>query len=347
MINWTQKIVEDRIPISVLWEMTWRCNQKCAHCFQYEANPQEELSTAEGIDLLEQLARAGALFLVLTGGEPLVRSDFFELCKRARELNFAISLLTNGTLVTPEIARRLHALAFMDIQISILGARAETHDAITGAPGSFEQAVNAIKLLRSEGLRVTAGVTLLKQNFSERADFARLTQELDCNLFVSPFVSPKNDGDRTPIAMRMSEEQLETWLGESNESGTIDPDTPYSLLCSAGITGAAINSRGDVMACGSIPLSAGSIRREPFEKIWRESDLFRKLREARESELKECPFCDKQQYCLRCPGQALVEDGDLFGPSKDACRYSAILHKICGNRPMAPCDKKDNPSAGK
>ena len=115
------RLKREHVPFTVLWELTHVCNLDCVMCYNVP-QPEPELTTAECLDILEQLAAAGTLRLTLTGGEILTRRDFFIIAERARALGFALDLKTNGTLITPERADRLAALHPMQVDISLLGA---------------------------------------------------------------------------------------------------------------------------------------------------------------------------------------------------------------------------------
>lgn len=323
--SWQDLAHKHQIPMCISWELTWQCNLDCVHCYQFKPDLSKELSTNEIFQVMDQLAEAKTLFLVLTGGEPLTRKDFFEICEYARKLNFALTLMTNGTLVDEGVARKLKEISFKDIQVSLLGSTAETHDKITGHQGSFNQAVNALKLMKKEGLNVVTGVTLMRQNFDEYKEIIKLSESLGCHAFVSQFVFPRNDGKKDTLDFRLTDDQLATFIKTQED---VKPDDTFSLLCSAGRTGAAINAIGDVLACSAMPIPAGNLREQDFMSIWNDSELFMKIRNLKECDLEECPNCNRRDYCLRCHGQALLEDGNMYGPSAEACRYSKIIQEI-------------------
>jgi hypothetical protein len=132
---------EQNIPMHALLELTNNCNWWCRHCYITHRPAKGELTLDEIRPILDQLAELGVLFLTFTGGEPLTRKDFFDIAEYARQRDFSFSLFTNGTLITPTVADRLKELALERAEISILGAKAATHDAITQVEGSFDRTI--------------------------------------------------------------------------------------------------------------------------------------------------------------------------------------------------------------
>ena len=154
------------VPISVQLDLTYRCNERCIHCY-LDHDDHGEMNTAEILDLLDQMAAAGVFFLTISGGEILMRRDFFEILEYARKLMFCVKLKTNGVMIREEQAARLARAAIDSVQISIYSHRAEVHDAITKLPGSLKRSVEAAKLLRRHGVRVFFADVLMKQNAAD------------------------------------------------------------------------------------------------------------------------------------------------------------------------------------
>ncbi len=144
------RLRDEHVPFYVQWELTHRCNLHCVMCYN-RPQPEPELSTAECFDVLEQLAGAGVLRLGLTGGEILTRPDFFAIATRARELGFALDLKTNGTLITPDVADRIAALAPVQVDISLLGATPGTSDAVMRGQNTLAGVLRGVKLLQNAG----------------------------------------------------------------------------------------------------------------------------------------------------------------------------------------------------
>src|SRR3979490_881501 len=165
------------IPIAVQFELEYRCNERCVHCY-LDHEDHGELTTGEVKDVLDQLAAAGTLFLVFSGGELLLRTDFFELLEYARALQFDVKIKTNALLIKEAEARRIRDLGVRQVQISIYSHRAEIHDAITKVAGSLERSLAAIRFLTAHGLRVLIANVLMRQNAADYPEVRALAAEL-------------------------------------------------------------------------------------------------------------------------------------------------------------------------
>src|SRR5881409_208714 len=144
--------------MSALFELTFVCNHACSFCYNCPTG-QREMTTTEVFAALQKLADFNILYLTLTGGEPLVRRDFFDIARRARELGFALRIYTNAYLIDEPMAIRIKEIANpVEMEISIHGAKSETHEKLTCVPGSFQRVVNAVRHLRAQGIKVNPSV---------------------------------------------------------------------------------------------------------------------------------------------------------------------------------------------
>jgi len=325
------KIKNKNIPISASLELTWKCNLKCIHCYQYPPS-NNELTTNEIKGVLDQLHEAGCLYLALTGGEPLVRDDFIDIADYAHKKNFAISLLTNGTLINENIAHKIKDLGFLRVCVSLLGSCAATHDSITGKPGSFAKAMDAIRFLRQLGIRTSMNTVVMEQNVNEQAEIKKIAEEVGAEQTLDPVVTPRNDGDKGTVGCRLSDKSLKYYFSciTDNEYERLQVYTwqVSGPLCGAGIWGCAINARGEVYPCVGFPKAVGSLRRDSFRTIWDNSKFLRTLRKLSLSDLGECVECELKPFCFRCTALAWIEDGRIGGRSQEACRQARNLVEV-------------------
>ena len=160
-----KRMLRWKSPFVVVWEITHRCNLKCKHCSAATRRIDErEINTDEAKGVIDQLAEAGVCWLLFSGGEPLLREDFFELAHYAVDKGLAIGLASNGTLITKEIGKRLKKIGFYSIQISLDGARAETHDSFRDVPGCFDKAIEGIKNCIDAGIEISVAPTITNSN---------------------------------------------------------------------------------------------------------------------------------------------------------------------------------------
>ena len=345
-----RKTVESHLPWSVHVDLTYRCNERCIHCY-LDHEDHGEMKTAEIKNVLEQLARSGTLFLTLSGGEIFLRADLFELLEFARSLHFDISLKTNALLIDAERAKKLRDLSVRKIQISIYSAEQEVHDAITKVRGSLERTLNAIRFLQTEGLNVKIACPLMKQNLMAYRNVQALAAELGVPYVLDMTITPKMDGDMSLLQLRSSTKELLPILqdpslnpktcsprstqaaaaptGSATSSG-IESRAFEDIPCSAGHNSCYISPYGDVFPCVQMPVATGNLRQQKFEDIWFRSAEMNRVRAVRESQLPVCAKCSIRQYCERCPGLAQMEGGDLLGAYERACDLAELNARIAG-----------------
>jgi radical SAM protein with 4Fe4S-binding SPASM domain len=323
-----KKTWDQHIPLKVLWELTYRCNERCVHCYIVPDPTREELSTEEAIRIIDELAEEGCLFLTFSGGEALTRSDFFDIAGYARERGFAIRLLTNGTLITPEVADRIKALRPVTVEISIYGITPSIHDAVTRVPGSHEKSVRALTLLHERRMRVVVKSPLMHNTVDEFEGLKQLAEGLDGGFVYDVSLMPRDDGSCEPLAYVLTDEDLRRFYERRPPKGDFTKLQPADHVCNSGLNIAAISPYGDVYPCVGLKLKAGNLREQSFQSIWRESAILAALRFCTFSNVSGCQDCELASYCNRCPGVAYLESGDYLSPSAIACREAKIRKAV-------------------
>ena len=335
------------VPLSVHFDVTYRCNERCVHCY-LDHEDYGELETTEIKNILIQLAASGTLMLTFSGGEIFLREDFFELLEFAKDLHFDIALKSNALMITAARAARLRALGVRQVQVSVYSADPEIHDAITKVRGSFARSLKAIRFLKSQGLRVKIACPLMKQNLAGLRQLRALADELGISYVIDMTITPKLDGDTSVLALRNSAEDLlgvmqdptlqgKAVLDDGSESGVgsaissgMEGDAYDGIPCSAGHNTCYISPYGDVYPCVQMPVAAGNLRTEKFDEIWRRSPQFERVRAIRDSDLPVCAKCSIRKYCERCPGLAQMEGGDLLGAYERACELAEMKARVAG-----------------
>jgi AdoMet-dependent heme synthase len=345
------RTVRGGLPLSVHFDLTYRCNERCVHCY-LDHEDHGELSTQECIDILEQLARSGTLFLTFSGGEIFLRKDFEEILAAARRLHFDVSLKSNALLVNPERALMLKRHGVRRVQISVYSDAAAIHDAITKVPGSLQRSLAAIPLLQAQGIQVKIACPLMKQNLLAYRGVMTLAERLGVPYVLDMTITPMMDGGQSTLDHRVSPEALLPILQDealhacgtrapvaemdsvpvtgSSVSSGIESAAYEDLPCSAGHNSCYISPYGDVYACVQLPMSAGNLRKASFEKIWRHAPELDRIRSVRESALPVCSSCEIKSYCERCPGLAWMEGGDLLGAYERACSLAEQKARLGG-----------------
>ncbi len=330
MQEMNERAAELGVPMGVHLDITYRCNERCVHCY-LDHDDHGEMTTAEIKDVLDQLAEAGTFFLTLSGGEVLMRRDFFEILEHARRLLFNVRIKTNGVMIRKQEAQRLRELGVEQIQISIYSHHPEVHDAITKLPGSLKRSVEAIRLVKSQGLKVAIANVLMTANMGDHAGVQALARELGVTYTLDPTITPKMDGDTSILSLRIPGSELNAVFRNPNLVGNVEEfcapppppgeDVMEGYPCSAGHTAAYITPYGDVFPCVQFPLPSGNVRRQKFMDIWRDSPELNEVRSIRAKDLPVCSTCNHVGTCTRCPGLAYME-GSMRGPSTADCEKS-------------------------
>ncbi len=297
----------------VFWNLTDRCNLRCTHCYSSSGpgrTTEGELTTAEALGVIDDLADMGVPLILFSGGEPLLREDIWELARHARERGLKMALSTNGTLITPDIARRIRDSGIEYAGISLDGARAETHDRFRNSPGAFEKTIRAFSACREAGLRCGVRVTLTKENCRELEALTDLALSLGASRFCLYWLVPAGRGSTSYARLQLDRDQVTDALGLLyRKAKEIDPaamefltvDAPQDCIhllasmekdgsedlaeargllaslqggCSAGTRVANIDAQGNVYPCQfarSGEFLVGNIRNQPFSRIWAET----------------------------------------------------------------------------
>lgn len=320
------------IPISVMIEVCYKCNEKCLHCCLSDR-------TKAGLDLeqykviFNQLKNAGTFYLILTGGEPFIRPDFLDIVKEARRRRFSVCIFTNGLLVDEDIAKELKQLFVQEVHISIYSADQDVHDRITGIKGSFQKSFNAIKILLKHGIFVRIKCPLMSLNALNYKKTKKLARDLNIDIQFTTLITAKNNGCCSTHELQMSDDQLAAVLSdedviEQSKHPIYFADNLNCIPCDTIFNGGSIDPDGNVYACNQWPVILGNVLTDKFGDIWTQSAKSLELRATRLKDLDECRECSLFQYCTRCPGLALLEDCCQNGCSLAAKRIAGIRQKI-------------------
>jgi AdoMet-dependent heme synthase len=325
------------IPLSVQVDVTMRCNERCVHCYRVvESRP--ELSTDELRRLLDELADAGTLYVTFSGGEVFLRRDLFEIVEHAKGRRFDVRLKSNALLVTDANAARLRALGVRQVDVSVYSADAAVHDGVTLVRDSLARTLEGVRRLRDAGVGVKLNCPLMTVNIAGYRAVRELAERLGVAWGFDPMITARNDGDPAPVRLRIGGGALRRVLDDPAlgvDRCTADGPGPRDDLddipCGAGHNACHVSAYGDVSPCVSMPIVCGNVREEPFSMIWHRSPAMLRVRSIRIRDLHSCAGCAAGRFCSRCPGQALVEDGDLHGPSTAACDHALVAAQVAGS----------------
>lgn len=330
----------------VFWETTAGCNLECIHCRRLDISQQmmkSDLSTDEAFTLVSQIAEAGKPILILSGGEPLIRPDIFEIAQYAVSKQLIVSLATNGTLIDEQIAQKIKDAGIRRCSISLDGGNAHTHDEFRRLSGSFEKALEGIAHLRHAGIEFQINTTIAKHNDGQLRQIYDLTKEIGAVALHVFMLVPVGCGVAIADKQMLSPERYEEVLNEFYEL-SLEGDLQLKATCAphyyriirqrakaegrkvtyethgmgamtkgclAGTAVCFVSHKGEVFPCGYLPVEAGNIRQQNFGDIWRESSLFKALRD---SELLKgkCGLCEYKMVCQGCRARAYFAANDMM-----------------------------------
>lgn len=296
-VNIYREISKRLIPLEAMFEVTHWCNMKCPHCYLQGIHPRDEMRFEEIKMVLDELADDGVLFIIFTGGEPLIRKDFSKIITYAREKGFIMGLYTNGSLLSKNICTIISNLKFDFVRISLYGDNPDISDSFTKVKGAFHHTLKGIDYCRNEGINTIVQIVVTKHNFQ---------------LSHGQLSSPQTNQEKTSN------------IFPSKESY---PNTPG--VCSAGVRTFVILPDGDTYPCFKLRLKAGNVREQNFGFIWQNSEVLKWLRNLDKSAFEDCMKCDLKHFCqAKCMGLALMEEGNIFKAPSSACEYTRSLYEV-------------------
>lgn len=326
-----QRAVNHSIPIYTHLELTYRCDQRCIHCYAtIKKNSRKELSTNQYKKILDELADLGTLYLAITGGEIFMREDFFEIAHYARKKSFALRLFTNGISVNEKTARQIAELKPLRIEVSLYSITPGIHDQITQIPGSHTKTINAIMTMLKFRLKVVVKVPVMRQNLGEVLQIRDFAREIGAEFLSNPTIVPRGDGSTDNLKYRLTDEQLDYYFKEINNEWYFKTPSPDQTLCGAGKGIMAISPYGEVYPCVQMDVQIGDLTKQSLKDIWYNSQELKKIRELKLSKLDQCAACSNISYCNPCPGLALAENGSISAPASEACRQAQSRKRVFG-----------------
>jgi radical SAM protein with 4Fe4S-binding SPASM domain len=303
----------------------------------------QELTYEEHCRILDEITEAGCLWLLYTGGEIFVRKDFLDIYTYAKKKGLLITLFTNGTLITSEVADYLAKWRPFSIEITLYGRTKETYERITGVSGSYDRCMEGIRLLTERGLPLklkAMAITINKHEIWEMKRFAE--EDLELEFRFDAMINPRIDCSQSPLKVRLKPEEVvefdlqdpkrvaewkrldERFNGPVHSSE--DCDQLYH--CGAGVNGFAIDPYGMLSVCGLSYSDAFNLRKGNFRKGWEQFLLKQRRKKIRK--LTKCVVCEIKVMCGMCPANAELENRDPEEPIDFFCQVAHLRAKALG-----------------
>jgi radical SAM protein with 4Fe4S-binding SPASM domain len=327
------------IPLVISWNVTAKCNLKCAHCYINAGEKKDinELSTDAAKLLIHQIAEVSKPLLILSGGEPLLRRDIFELIRYGAERGLKMAMGSNGMLIDDIVAQKLKEAGITTVSISLDSSVPALHDQFRGVTGSWQRAVEAIKALKRNGVIVQVNTTVTQQNYNQIGDIFALAEKLGAENFHLFFLVPTGRGARIEdITPEMYEKMITSSFSKSMQYNlNVKPSCAPQFMriaqetgidmtrwvrgCMAGLYYCRIYPTGEVTPCPYLPIALGNIRQKSFKDIWFNSEILRNLRDFKKLKGK-CGKCEYNEVCGGCRARA-------YGLTSDFIDFCGDLHE--------------------
>ena len=323
------------LPRLISWNVTYECNLSCDHCYIDAVGvgeaPKTELTTEEGKRLLDQIAELSKTVVVLSGGEPLLRKDIYELASHGTENGLRMVMGTNGILIDDEVAGKLKEAGVMRAGISIDSIHHDIHDKFRGEKGALQKAINGAKSCERAGLSFQIHSTVTTANYDDIAEQIQFAIDLGADAFHVFFLVPtgraKDLVDITPqqyeTALRQIVENMKDYPIEvrpvcapqfmriASRKDILKDMKHFTRGCLAGTNYCRVKPDGDVNPCPYLPIYIGNVKEESFVDIWKNSEVFNKLRDF--DNLKEkCGICEFKDICGGCRARAYAYTEDYL-----------------------------------
>ena len=353
-----QKMPDQRFPLQGTIEVTHRCPMKCVHCYNNlpirdQKAQREELTFEEHCRILDEIVKAGCLWLLYTGGEIFIRKDFLELYTYGKKKGLLITLFTNGILITPEIADYLKEWPPFNIEITLYGYTQKTYESITGLPGSYERCLRGIHLLMERELPLKLKTVVLTLNQHEIWQMKQFVEEeLGLEFMFDAMVNPRLNGARTPLEVRLRPEEIveldcldpkrmAEWKRFADKfTGPVHSSRDGNRLyhCGGGSRAFSISPTGGLTVCALSPADAFNLRKGSFQKGWEEFLL--KIREKKVTRRTKCISCEIKPMCGMCPANGTLENKDPEDPVDFLCQVAHLRAKALGMQvqPHGTCE---------
>jgi radical SAM protein with 4Fe4S-binding SPASM domain len=319
----------------ISWNVTRKCNLFCQHCYlpaqgsekSLEINTSQELSTEEALRVIDQIALVNPeVMLILSGGEPILRKDIFELAEYASGKGMMVVLGSNGLLINDQVASQLRQRGVSGVSISLDSTDPKIHDGIRSLEGAWEAAIKAVRICRSNGLAVQINTTVTQKNYDEISGLIEYSQTLGAKVFSPFFLICTGRGEEvTDITSEQYDKILSLiveWQGIDDGMMIrtrctptfrrvlyqINPHSPLLKMdtgrCLAGLHYCRITPEGNVTPCPYMPMPVGNVKRESFKDIWTESEEFALFRNP--SLKGKCRLCEFRLICGGCRARAFA-----------------------------------------
>lgn len=326
-------------PFRGVLELTYRCNLNCVHCYcKGSEDDRKELSLSEWKSILDEIRARGCLYIIFTGGEPLIREDFVELFSYAKKRGFIISIFTNGQALKNYLDFLRDSPPF-SIEITLNGITKSTYESVTQIEGSFEKVMDIIKEIKERSLPLVLKTNLLRQNKNEIREIKAFADRfLGKGRFrYDPMIFPRLNGDTAPCQYRLSFREIseirrqdqDIWKeyhrGLHSDTYLKKRDGMFLYQCNSWRRQFFVNPYGRLKFCQFSEKFSVDLKRGTFEEGF--YNMFPKVLDEKFQTHSRCRDCKLRPICYYCPGRAYLETGKEEGPVRYYCTLAKSLKR--------------------
>lgn len=344
---------QQRVPLVGVFEPTFRCNNRCVHCYVNKGTndrreKRKELTYSQISRILDEMAEAGCLFLLFTGGEPFIRKDFSDIYLYAKRKGFLITLFTNGTLIDHAVADFLREWPPRSIEITLYGMSEGVYEEVTRARGSYSKCMHGIELLIERNLPLKLKAVILTLNRHQLEEMRAFAENRGLEFRFDPLVNQRIDGRGNPAKLRLPPREVvqldlddETRCRELVELYAsferTEKDSESLFRCGAGINSFHIDPYGLLHICGMVRHPGYDLINGSFGEAWH--SFLPEVRAQRRKKDHPCADCNFHVLCGQCPGWSQLEHGDSEKPVEYLCQVghlrAELLRRVNENKKLS------------
>lgn len=345
-ISYFEAVKDEGVVASVMFELTYNCSEKCVHCYnpgatrndneQCHRGNREELQLDDYKRIIDELNEAGLVKVCLSGGDPFSKPIVWDIIEYLYQKEIAFDIFTNGQRIVNEVERLADYYPRL-VGVSIYSGIAADHDTITRVPGSWEKSMKVVRQFAELGVPMNLKCCIMQPNLHSYYKVTEIARKYGAIPQFELNISDSIDGDQCARQLRLTEEQLQVVLRDSNVPMYVGPEAPNyggqprlmdNTPCGAGVSSYCITPDGTVQPCCAHPLSLGNLKKQSMAEIvignktldaWQHSTL---------KDYEECGQHDYCDYCNLCPGQAQSQFGDYRKAAENCCFMAKVRHGL-------------------
>jgi radical SAM protein with 4Fe4S-binding SPASM domain len=338
--QFTNRTIQQRIPLSGTLELTRQCSLNCVHCYLGDQelirkDRHKELDTRQWLRIIDEIVEAGCLFLLLTGGEPLLRKDFAEIYTYAKQHGLVVTVFSNGTIISDEIIALFKNLPPRAVEITLYGATPKTYEIITRGKGSYERCLTGIEKLLDNGIKLRLKTMLMTLNNHEYFEIEGMAKKYNAEFRLDPALIPFFSGDKTPLDFRVDpkeavekefsdDERCKEWVKLFKRVRNI-PESETLYGCGAGRSTFYVDAFGSLQPCMMVHTLKYSLLSGNFLSGWK--GTISQITEMKRERDFLCNSCKKRDICGYCPAFFELEKGAANIPSEYLCTLGQYRFK--------------------